>query len=235
MSLPDFSVSVQNSVEYGKVFAVESTIFLVRTGSGGVFLQIFVDGKPWQREEFSSRDDLVVALKSDVMRSGLVVMKIELDGQEISEEGFRASSAGSRADFETQSVRELLRGSFEEGARYFEALFQGLERVCRLFEEEKTVEALGQLQQGIEGVDWLCTVMANAGGLMGTDLTTLAAGDFAKDQEDLSACLREISGALEEGRYFEIAFRIREELIPHLRKLERYWSELKGLTEGTVQ
>ncbi len=201
-------------------------------------MRVRVDDRDWLPEEGripADRGDLVDRVRADAFARGRVVLSIRVDGQEIDEEGFRSLSGGQEASFSTQPIRDLVRDSLEQMRRYFPALVKGMGGIADRLEEERTEEAMTLLRQGLEGIGWVLQVLDNTRFLLGVASEDSGSGDYPSVRSALSRCLEEAEKALEGGRYFELSFRIREEIVPALCRLQPYAEEMERLSGGAVQ
>ncbi len=174
--------------------------------------------------------------KQDALGRNAVIVGITVDGEQIGdEESFYALSGGLDIHFTSQPVRELVEESLGEGERYLPLLASGLESVATLFEEKKDDEAQAKLLQTIEGINWLVDVFDKSCILMGVRPDTLKVGNFLQDRSDLNDALSEMVDVMESGKMIELAYLIREKLLPVVQKFSAYWAEIKAEMETPLQ
>lgn len=176
------------------------------------------------------------AVKRDAMTRNSVIVGITVDGETIDdEEVFCALAGGLDVQFTSQPVMELVTESLGEGNRYFPLLLQGLEEIATLLEEGHEEEAKVKLLSAIEGVNWLISVFDKSCVLMSVRPAELKSGDFMKDREKLNEVLTEMLEVMEKQRILDLAFLIREKILPVIGSLALYWTELYSQTEGSRQ
>lgn len=181
------------------------------------------------------KESLLGAARKLAEEKGAIISGITVDGVEVEEDVFLQLSAGVDIQFKTQSIRELLRESLADGQAYFPSLLSGLEQVADLFEANNKEEGLRLFAQALEGIGWILQVMDRASLLLCTRTDFLSSGDISRELADLCEKVTSLSAVLEEGKHLEIAYRIREDLLPSLRKLSLSWGEMVSQAEGTLQ
>ena len=181
------------------------------------------------------KESLLGAARKLAEEKGAIISGITVDGVEVEEDVFLQLSAGVDIQFKTQSIRALLRESLADGQAYFPSLLSGLERVADLFEANNKEEGLRLFAQALEGIGWILQVMDRASLLLCTRTDFLSSGDISRELADLCEKVTSLSAVLEEGKHLEIAYRIREDLLPSLRKLSLSWGEMVSQAEGTLQ
>ena len=201
-------------------------------------MRVRLDDAEWNVDDElvnQSKESLLGAAKKLAAEKGAIISGITVDGIEMEEDIFLQLSAGVDVQFKTQSIRELLRESLADGQDYFPSLLSGLERVADLFEANNKEEGLRLFAQALEGIGWILQVMDRASLLLCTRTDLLSSGDFSREFADLCEKVTALSVVLEEGKHLEIAYRIREDLLPSLRKLSLCWGEMVSQAEGTLQ
>ena len=201
-------------------------------------MRVRLDDAEWNvAEELvnQSKESLLGAARKLAEEKGAIISGITVDGIEVEEDVFLQLSAGVDIQFKTQSIRELLRESLADGQAYFPSLLSGLERVADLFEANNKEEGLRLFAQALEGIGWILQVMDRASLLLCTRTDFLSSGDISRELADLCEKVTSLSTILEEGKHLEIAYRIREDLLPSLRKLSLSWGEMVSQAEGTLQ
>jgi hypothetical protein len=200
-------------------------------------MRVRIDGEEWNPETGlpESREGLLGQVRVRTVQRGRIIKSIRVDGVEIDAANFGELSGGQDFAFETQSVRELLRESLRQVGHYAPALTGGLAQVADLLEAEKPQEAMSLFQQTIDGIGWILQVIDRAREILGLKEGELHSGDFAANRETLQGHLHEVEAALSGGRYFELSFRIREDLIPSVRTASAFAEELRDRAEERIQ
>lgn len=197
-------------------------------------------------------DDVELALSEDVLEKGkravfevarqdalgrnAVIVGIMVDGEPINdEETFYSLSGGLDIHFTSQPVRDLVAESLGEGERYLPLLSTGLETVATLFEEKKNDEAQSKLLQAIEGINWLVDVFDKSCVLMGIRPDVLKSGNFLQDRATLNDVLSEMVDVMESEKMIDLAYLIREKLLPVVNKFSVYWAEISTEMESPLQ
>ena len=185
--------------------------------------------------EFSDRNSCLAEIRKFAANKGRVVTSLSLDGETISEEAFLASTQGKELHVTTDSIRNLVSESLQEASRYLPVLTAGLGRIADSLEREKVKDAVGSFRQASDGIDWLIHVLTHCQSLLGLKDSEILDGKLDEVRNSLNGRLKDISASLEAGKYFELSFRLRNELIPELEKLVPYTHALGAFADGRVQ
>ena len=198
---------------------------------------VLVDDKAPDDVSFDSsdRNSCLAAIRKFAAGKGRVVTSLSLDGETISEEAFLASTQGKELHVTTDSIRNLVSESLQEASRYLPVLTAGLERIADSLEREKVKDAVGSFRQASDGIDWLIHVLTHCQNLLGLKDSEILDGKLDEVRNALNARLKDVSTSLEAGKYFELSFRLRNELIPELEKLAPYTHSLGAFADGRVQ
>ena len=198
---------------------------------------VLVDDKAPDDVSFdsSNRNSCLAAIRKFAAGKGRVVTSLSLDGETISEEAFLASTQGKELHVTTDSIRNLVSESLQEASRYLPVLTAGLERIADSLEREKVKDAVGSFRQASDGIDWLIHVLTHCQNLLGLKDSEILDGKLDEVRNALNARLKDVSASLEAGKYFELSFRLRNELIPELEKLVPYTHSLGAFADGRVQ
>lgn len=165
-----------------------------------------------------------------------VIVEIVVDGESLcDEDAFLALSGGLDIRFVSQPIRDLVKESLDEADRYFRLLPDGLESVATLFEQKNDAEAESKFAQLIEGIEWLLQVFGKSCTLLGVNPYDIKVGNFVRDTEALNKALEKLADAKADGRTREVAWILREELLPVVKSLPIYWSELRGVLAEPLQ
>ena len=158
--------------------------------------------------------------------AGRVITEIRLDDVVMEEEAFLNVSGGFRADFTSQSLRELVLESLDEALKYVPRLTGGLGEIAAHFEKNENTAGEGKLADAAEGLDWLLQVFQKCSSL-------LAENNNQSDVVEISKAFTESIGSLaalhSEKNYLRMAFFIREQLIPEIDKFTVHVQRLRGL------
>ncbi|HOU33227.1 MAG TPA: hypothetical protein PLY89_07800, partial [Synergistaceae bacterium] len=129
-------------------------------------------------------------------------------------------------------VRELVRESLGQAIRYLPELHKGAEKVADLLEEENLPEAFPALSQLSEGTTWVLQVLGRSQVLLALSDDEIGDGELSAVRRRLLAVLRDALSSMEEKKFFELAFRLREELAPTLVRLGGYLVALNNTAES---
>ena len=198
---------------------------------------VLVDDKAPDDVSFDSsdRNSCLAAIRKFAAGKGRVVTSLSLDGETISEEAFLASTQGNELHVTTDSIRNLVSESLQEALRYLPVLTAGLGRIADSLEREKVKDAVASFRQASDGIDWLIHVLTHCQNLLGLKDSEILDGKLDEVRNSLNARLKDVSASLETGKYFELSFRLRNELIPELEKLVPYTHSLGAVADGRVQ
>jgi molecular chaperone GrpE (heat shock protein) len=199
-------------------------------------MKILLNNEEWISSDASGDNRALIwqELQDQVSSQGEIIHSLEVDGEEMLPEAFLQISGDHEFVLKTKPIRLLVRESLEESHRYLPALLKGYESIADNLEEEKTKDALELMQQAFEGTQWVLGVTQNCQVLLGeSSLSDTEEGKRLRD--GVSQVLEKMEKALEEQRFFEIAFLLREELIPGLNAFEEYTQKLYLLATSEVQ
>lgn len=183
----------------------------------------------------ADKEQLWRALNSDLKRKQCVPVEVTLDGEAMEPDVFLSATGGQELSVKTRNVRELIQDSLASSKAYLEPLQKGFDEIADHFEAEEQEEGLKKLQQATEGVSWVLQVLENTQKLLGIDDSEVLDGEFAPTRKKLAAVLQEAVPALEEGKFFELSFRLREEVKPSIGHLGPYIDALMEMSSGKVQ
>ncbi len=202
-------------------------------------MRVLIDDVEWENPEGElleeERKDLLERARKEAARSRRFIRDILVDGKPLQEEAFLSMKGGLEVKFVTISVKELVTESLEETQRYMPALLDGINLVADRLEEKYDKDALTLLQQVTEGIGWIVKVLHNSLLLLGITDADLGDGGLGTTRERLLQTLEGVLSPLEEGKFFELAYRLREEVEPALSDLRRYIDELLAMASGEVQ
>ena len=205
-----------------------------RQGGGNV--KVLVDGKKLDiPEELSCKDDILALVREHAGTKGRVVRAISVDGTELDEVSFSALSGGSEVNFTTGPVRELVNESLCEAQIYLANLSAGFERIADTLEGDKAAEGLGLLASAAEGIGWLLQVLHNSQVLLGLEDGEISDGGLAELKGNLLRNLENVSTSVEEKKYLELAYRIRNGLLPDIHRLGGYLLSMQDTSGSPLQ
>ena len=198
---------------------------------------VFMDGTALEEAPSDSLDNrnVISAIRKFAADKGRVITTLSLDGETISEEAFLASTQGQELHVKTDSIRNLVSESLQEASRYLPVLVAGLGRIADSLEREKVKDAADSFRQASDGIDWLIHVLTHCQNLLGLKDAEILDGKLDEVRNSLNGRLKDVSASLEAGKYFELSFRLRNELIPELEKLVPYTHSLGAFADGRVQ
>ena len=198
---------------------------------------VLLDGMVLENTSFdcSDRGAVLAAIHKSAASKGRIVSSLSLDGENISEESFLASTQGQELHVKTDSIRNLVSESLQEASRYLPVLVAGLGRIADSLEREKVKDAADSFRQASDGIDWLIHVLTHCQNLLGLKDSEILDGKLDEVRNSLNGRLKDVSASLEAGKYFELSFRLRNELIPELEKLVAYTHSLGAFADGRVQ
>lgn len=202
-------------------------------------MRVLIDETEWENLEGElseeKRKELLERARKEAARGGRFVRDILVDDKPLQEEAFLSLKGGVEVRFVTISVKELVTESLEETQRYMPALLNGINLVADRFEERYDKDALSLLQQVTEGIGWVVKVLHDSLLLLGVSDAELGDGQLGATREYLLQTLEGTLAPLEEGKFFDLAYRLREEVEPTLKSLGRYVDELLAIASGEVQ
>lgn len=136
-------------------------------------------------------------------------------------------------DGEKKDVKGLVIEALEETKKYIPVVVQGVDLVAQKLESEDTQEALMLMSKLMEGISWVMKVIQNSIMLLGVKGESIADGNLLDASQALTHSLEDAMPCLQEGKFFELAYRLREEILPKFREMKPYVDELHDIaTKG---
>ncbi|HOM30599.1 MAG: hypothetical protein GX487_00205 [Acetomicrobium flavidum] len=132
-------------------------------------------------------------------------------------------------DGEKRDVRELVIEALEETKKYIPVVIQGVDLVADKLEKEETQEALDLMAKLMEGISWVMKVIQNSIMLLGLKGENVADGKLIEASQALTHSLEDAMPSLQDGKFFELAYRLREEILPRFRDMKPYVDELHDI------
>lgn len=196
-------------------------------------VHVWIDDVSWPvAEPEASKEDLWRAVNAFLAPQGRVPHTVTVDGEPLELEAFLHVTGGQEIRIISRPVRELVCESLDQVERYLRALDKGARDIADLLEQEKASEALPLLSQFSEGTEWMLRVLGHCQALLALRDDEIGDGGLEALRGRLATALQGIASSLEEGKYFELAYRMREELAPTLGHLKAYVDHLKALAEN---
>ena len=195
-------------------------------------VRVWIDEVPWgEAPAAGTKEELWEALNGHLASQGRIYRALEVDGEALEVEAFLQVTGGQELRVTSCPVRELVRESLGQAIRYLPELHKGAERVADLLEEENLREAFPVLSQLSEGTTWVLQVLGRSQVLLALPDGEIGDGELSAVRERLLAVLRDALSSLEGEKFFELAFRLREELVPALVRLGGYVVALNNTAE----
>jgi len=195
-------------------------------------MKVYIDG-----QEFTnfigdgSALSILDAVKRSAAKDGRVVTDIRLDDVIMDEEAFSGVSGGLTAHFTSRSVRGLVLESLEEALKYVPRLTRGFEEIALHFEKTEFAAGEAKLADGAEGLDWLLHVFQNCSSLLAVGD---ADNDSLREQKDsLAGSISSLAAFHAEKKYPQMAYFIRQKLVPEIEKFSMYVQKLRDLASST--
>ena len=168
-------------------------------------------------------------VRSRASGAGRAVTEIRVDDVVMDEEAFLSVSGGLAVHFTSLPVRVLVLESLDEAMKYVPRLTKGLEEIALHFEKNEYSVGEGKLADGADGLDWLLQVFQKCNLL-------LAVNDNS-DVNEISKTLTENISSLgvfhSEKKYLQMAFCIRQKLVPEVGKFSMHIQKLRDLASST--
>ena len=193
-------------------------------------MKVYIDGQECTDTiGDGSASSILNAVNRRASETGRVVTEIRLDDVVMDEEAFSSVSGGFGVHFTSCPVRDLVLESLGEALKYVPKLTRGLEEIALHFEKNETAAGEGKLIDGAEGLDWLLQVTQKCGSL-------LAVGDKYREAGEISGPLADSISSLgtfhSEKKYLQMAFSIRQKLVPEIEKFSMHVQKLRDLASS---
>ena len=195
---------------------------------GGISeVKIFIDGEPFYPASptaSKSKQKLLAEIDEEIFQKGLTYTTITVDGIEMDSAAFVRLRKGREAHFATCKIETLVIESLEEAVSYLPRLTDGIEKIAGALERKEQENINEQMTSFAEGVGWIVNVMQKNQILLKVKDSELP----GKEETilKLNASLESISGCFEKGRIMEIAFHMRQGVLPEIVKISGYINKL---------
>jgi hypothetical protein len=186
-------------------------------------VKIFIDGEPFYPTSPAvarSKQRLLSEIDEEIFKKGLTYSTITIDGVEIDASAFLRLRKGREAHFKTCEIRSLVIESLEEATEYLPRLINGIQKIASDFERKEQENIYEDLTNFSEGLDWLVNVMQKNQILLKVQDSELSNKEETITR--LNKTLKSISECFEKERIMEIAFHMRQGVIPEVKKISEY-------------
>ena len=175
---------------------------------------------------------ILSAVKRRVAETGRVMTEIRLDDVVMDEEAFSSVSGGLSVNFTSRSVRDLVLESLDEALKYIPRLTGGLEEIALHFEKNEFAVGEGKLADGADGLDWLLQVFQKCNSLLAVNGVDNNDG-LSELTEALNDDISSLGALHSEKKYLQMAFCIRQKLVPAIEKFSMHVQRLRDLASST--
>ena len=212
-------------------FITQGRVRSYRVGEPGVFLvKIYVDGQECTNiTGDGSASSILETVKRRVSEAGRVVTEIRLDDVVMDEEVFSNVSGGLAVYFTSMPVRGLVLESLDEALKYIPRLTGGLEEIAIHFEKNEFSVGEKKLAQGADGLDWLLQVFQKCNLLLAVN-NAYSVNELAAPLAD---SINSLGASHYEKNYTQMAFCIRQKLVPEIEKFSIHVQKLRKLASVT--
>jgi len=194
-------------------------------------MKIYIDGQ--ERTDIicdGEAPSILSEVKRRALDAGSVVTEIRLDDVVMDEQAFSNVSGGLVAHFTLRSVHDLIMETLDEAVKYTPRLTRGLEEIALHFEKNEIPAGEGKLADGAEGLDWLLQVYQKCNSLLAVNDNF---GDVGVISGTLTECISSLGSYHSEKEYLQMAFCIRQKLVPEIEKLMVHVQRLRDLASST--
>jgi len=190
-------------------------------------MKIFIDGEPFypsSPEVLRSKKRILSEIDEEIFKKGLTYTTITIDGVDIDPSVFTRLRKGREAHIKTYKISDLIVESLQEAADYLPRLINGIQNVASGFERKEEININESLTNLSEGLCWLLTIMQKSQILLKVQDSELSEKDETMTR--LNKSLSKISECLEKERIMEIAFHMRQGILPEVIKISAYIAQL---------
>jgi hypothetical protein len=195
---------------------------------GGVSeVKIFIDGEPFSPsspEASTSKNSLLSEIEETILQKGLTYTTITVDGIEMDSSAFTRLRQGREAHFKTCQIKQLLIESLQEAVNYLPRLTDGIKKIASEIERKEHQNINEYLTNFTEGLDWIINVMQKSQSLLG--IKDFDLHNKKESMTRLNKSLENITDCFENGRTMEIAFHMRQGVLPEINNISEYIYQL---------
>jgi len=193
-------------------------------------MKIYIDGQECGNiNGDGSALSILNTVRHRISEAGRVMTEIRLDDVIMEEEAFSRVSGGLVAQFTSRPVHDLVLESLDEALKYIPRLTKGLEEIALHFEKNESAVGEGKLADGADGLDWLLQVFQKC-----SELLAIADDDVIRELKDaLAGSIGSLGTYHVEKKYLQMAFCIREKLVPEIEKVSIHVQRLRELASST--
>ena len=194
-------------------------------------MKVYIDEQEYTDIVSDGRASSILgAVKRRVSEAGRVLIEIRLDDVVMDEDAFSNVSGGLGVHFTSLPVRELVLESLGEALKYIPRLTNGLEEIALHFEKNEFAVGEGKLADGAEGLDWLLQVFQKCSSLLAVDTDSDGLSEL---KDTLTGSITSLGAFHSEKEYLQMAFCIRQKLVPEIEKLSVHVQRLHSLASST--
>jgi len=194
-------------------------------------MKIYIDGQEYT--DFPGEGSALSILseaKRRISGTGRVLTEIRLDDVVMDEEVFAGVNGGLGVHFTSRPVRGLILETLDEALKYIPRLIKGLEEIALHFEKNEFIAGEGKLADGADGLDWLLQAFQKCTLLLAVNEN---ADGLRELKESLDGTISSLGAVHAEKKYPQMAFCIRQELIPEIEKFSVHVQRLRDLGSST--
>ncbi|MCL1875206.1 MAG: hypothetical protein FWF87_02970 [Synergistaceae bacterium] len=190
-------------------------------------MKIFIDGEPFyplSPTESRSKQQLLKEIDEEIVQNGLTYTTITVDGVEMDSSAFLHLRKGREAHFKTCKIKDLVIESLQEAINYLPRLTDGIQKIASEFERKEEENADEHMTNFAEGLGWLINVMQK-----NQILLKVKDSELPNKEETIvkiNASLESISECFEKRRIMEIAFHMRQGILPEIKNISGYVAQL---------
>jgi len=188
-------------------------------------VKIFIDGEPFNPSSPDvSRSQLLAEIDEEIIGKGHTYTTITVDGVEMDSSAFVLLRKGREAHFKTRQTKLLVIESLQEAVSYIPRLIDGTLNIALDLERNKHDNIHEQIACFAEGLGWLVNVMQKS------QLLLRVIDSELPDKEEvltkLKKSLENIFECCEKHRIMEIAFHMRQGILPEISRISGYIDKL---------
>ena len=190
-------------------------------------MKIFIDGEPFypsSPEVLRNKKRILSEIDAEIFEKGLTYSTITIDGVDIDASAFTRLRKGREAHFKTCKISALVIESLQEATDYLPRLINGIKKIASDFERKEEFNIYESLANFSEGVGWLINVMQKNQFLLKVQDSELSEKEETITR--LNNSLKKISECFEKERIMEIAFHMRQGILPEIIKISAYIAQL---------